>query len=214
MMRILLAVLMFSAPAFAQGVFRVGVAEATSVDAGTLLQTSVPVGGSASSVVVTLAAGQSSNISLYDHIKFDTVQSTVGSLITCDTSTTYTTAKNAASIGRCTLTGGHAYHLDFSPGTWKFSGSGGVAFARIVDADTMAPISNLIIPVNEAAAATNYETGAVIANFAPSVNTRIQVELVVTPSSLTQIGGDVQTMADGGTFQRSSTPVLRVTSFN
>jgi hypothetical protein len=52
-----------------------------------------------------------SNIAASDHIKFDNVMAQSGSDIALDTATAYTSATNAASVGRLTLKGGRVYEL-------------------------------------------------------------------------------------------------------
>lgn len=58
-----------------------------------------------------LSANQSSNISDGDHVKFDTVFSSVGTQIALNNSTAYTTTVGAASIGRFLLKSGFTYRL-------------------------------------------------------------------------------------------------------
>lgn len=52
-----------------------------------------------------------SNISVGDHIKYDTVLTTFGSDVSLDTTTTYTSTDNVPSIGRFLLKAGKTYHL-------------------------------------------------------------------------------------------------------
>jgi len=59
----------------------------------------------------SLATTQSIDIDVGDHLKLDTEDRVVGSGITLDTSTTYTTAIGAASIGRYTLASGNTYRI-------------------------------------------------------------------------------------------------------
>ena len=57
------------------------------------------------------SATYSTNVAVGDHLKFDTVKFSNGTGITLDTSTSYNTSTNTASLGRITLAAGKIYKL-------------------------------------------------------------------------------------------------------
>src|SRR5881394_2884607 len=85
----------------------------------------------------TMATQQAANIAANDHVKFDTVNFNDGP-ISLDTTTAYSNALGAASVGRVTLkgspNGGLSYKLSFNAGYCLFSGNTGVIDFQFYDA--------------------------------------------------------------------------------
>ena len=59
-------------------------------------------------------AGQSTDFTTADHVKFDTIIKQRGTGITLDTTTAYTNTANVDSVGRFTLTNGKTYKISIT----------------------------------------------------------------------------------------------------
>lgn len=88
-------------------------------------------------VMARSSALQNSNIAANDHLKLDTVDfsrpsvaqvtgALGGAAVLLDTTTTYSAASGAASLGRFSVRGGKLYKLTASPGYVLFSGATGL----------------------------------------------------------------------------------------
>jgi|ERR1043166_1992988 hypothetical protein len=100
-------------------------------------------------VFARLNTTQSSNISVGDHLKFDTVDfarggvgdplgagAKMGGAVSLDTTTTYSNTSGVASIGRFTVRGGKIYKLYCDPGYALFSGNTGIVTVQWFDVTT------------------------------------------------------------------------------
>jgi hypothetical protein len=126
-----------------------------------------------------------SNVSVGDHIKFDSNSFSRGSNIVLDGSSTYTTATNVASIGRITLLAGYTYKL---MGSINNIVSANFNTTRWYNADTNSALglaSGVPSPISTTDRAPSAGT---IAFFTPSVNTR--VELRITFNAFTRVNGN------------------------
>jgi hypothetical protein len=139
------------------------------------------VGTTAGWLFASLAAKQTTNVSREDHIKFDTVLDSSGSLVTLDTATTYTSQNNVASIGRFTLTGGHSYRLEYLIGSASITNFIVVGFAN---ADTGAPIGSVGV-INTGS--TQFMQ-PVQATFSPGSNTRVEVRIFNNGGGIASFG--------------------------
>jgi hypothetical protein len=127
----------------------------------------------------TLSARQSTNLGKRDHIKFDTVLDSSGSLVTLDTSTAYTNGDGVASIGRLTLTSGHSYRLQYLVHAVSQVDFSIMGFAN---ADTGAPIGPAGV-INNAQYHPPIE-----AIFTPASNTRVEVRVYNNGGSINWVG--------------------------
>jgi len=71
-----------------------------------------------------------------DHVKFDTVQFVSGTGVTLDTTTTYTTSPNVASIGRVSLAANQTYKLTANVTQFKLNLHNGNFVIQWYNADT------------------------------------------------------------------------------
>jgi hypothetical protein len=138
-----------------------------------------PAGTTAGWLSATLSARQSSNLARRDHIKFDTVLDSSGSLVTLDASTAYTNGDGVASIGRLTLTAGHTYLLQYLVHAVSQVDFSIVGFAN---ADTGAPIGPAGV-INNAQFSPPLQ-----AVFTASVNTRVEVRIFNYGGNLNWVG--------------------------
>lgn len=125
----------------------------------------------------TQTAVRSSNLAASDHVPFDSVRVSGGSLITLDTTTTYTTTQNVASLGRVTLTGGHTYRIVFSVSFCDFSGSGGYVNLALWNSTANAIIGQAAHALPASGANNFGGNGTLLAYFTPGSDTRIEVKI-------------------------------------
>lgn len=139
-------------------------------------------------VVAHLAAvPQNANIGANDHLKFDTVDVQRGVAVSLDTSTAYSNAQGAASIGRFTLKGGRTYLLSASLPYILGSGATGSVKFQWWDATNNAAIGSPQT-ANVATDATNEGSGGdAFAIFQPGQDTLVELRLV-TVTALTSVG--------------------------
>lgn len=130
----------------------------------------------------TLSAPQTVNLTTgTDHIRFNVVDQVVGSGITLDTATAYTSAAGVASLGRFTVRGGGTYRLTANAGLWDTS----TAFASLAwfnaDSNTrVGPIATLFL------AGTDGSDAAATATVTPLADTRYEVR--ITSGTVTSAG--------------------------
>ncbi len=135
--------------------------------------------GTSSFLEATLTAPQTTHLSVNDHIAFDSVRISGGSLVTCDTTTTYTPTANVASVGRCTLAAGHTYRLIFTVAYVGFGGTGEYVHFALWDADGSAIIGNAAQVTPTTGIYNNFGNGTLMAYYTPSASVRIEVRITV-----------------------------------
>lgn len=170
---------------FASGVITVGEVTLPSEDgnAGQIMTTNGDGNVSFSSPpkqTISLAevtASYSSNIGAGDHIKFSS-HTTVGSGVTVDTKTAYTTKTNAASLGRITLAGGKTYTLDFTLQGYTVTTLLYTATYALFDSDSNTQIGNAVTVSGAGALNPAQSIVSFTTIFGPSVNTRVEVRIV------------------------------------
>lgn len=131
---------------------------------------------------------QNANISANDHVKWDTVLASRGSAISLDTTTAFSAATGAASIGRFTLKAGLTYKLTAAIPYILGSGATGLLDVQWFDATLNAALPGTICSLLVATTATNDIGGGVaVAIFTPGQDTLVELRLI-TVTALTQIG--------------------------
>lgn len=139
--------------------------------------------GVASPVIMQgYCSAQTTNINGNDHIKFDSVYFQVGSGISLDSSSPYSTAFGDPSIGRFTLAPNHTYKMTFNPN--RVEGSGDITF-HWAKADTISG-SQLGLQTN---VQTTGSCGDVIAFYQTGVSPGFIQLLIQGNNGITSIGG-------------------------
>lgn len=146
------------------------------------------------------SALQNSNVGANDHLKFDTIDvirggtgagAAQGGAVALDTSTTYSNANAAASIGRFTLQGGKTYKMTFDPGYVLFSGATGVITFQFFNASTGVAIGQPLNVFTATDAGHEMAQGSLTAMFQPGGASQdlVLVEVRITAvTALTSIG--------------------------
>src|SRR3990172_3690313 len=125
-----------------------------------------------------LQAGQSSNMSNNDHLKFDTVVAFRGGDITLDTTTAFSAAQGAASIGRFTLKAGKTYKLRGQVPYILCTGATGLVEVSFFDATLNAELPGNRAVALVATTATNDIGGGIAeAIFTPTQDTLVELRL-------------------------------------
>jgi hypothetical protein len=145
-------------------------------------------------ISVHMSAPQTTNVSIGDHIKYNTTSYTEGvGNITLDASSAYTATGNANSIGRFSLKAGYTYSLRAYAG-FEFSTAAAAGAIVWRNADTGAEIG-------VRTQANNFSQGANINNsanievfFKPTIDTRVEV-LLINAASITNIEKSWATIA-------------------
>jgi hypothetical protein len=119
-----------------------------------------------------------------DHIKFQTVYTFGGSDITLDVATPYTTTLNVASVGRITLKAGKTYSLW---GSINNAVSTSYGAHRWVNSDTGALLSLTSGGAAPISVLNRHPGVGAFCFFAPSVDTRVELQL--TFSGLSSVNG-------------------------
>src|SRR6266850_5689707 len=104
---------------------------------------------------------QNANIGANDHVKWDTVLSSRGGAVALDTTTAFSAATGAASIGRFTLKAGLTYKLTASIPYLLGSGATGLLDVQWFDATANAALPGVICSLLVATTATNDIGGGV-----------------------------------------------------
>jgi hypothetical protein len=155
-----------------------------SQDAATKAYADSIVGGSKSIVHGYIVTGDSVNIAVGDHLKFSASAFSRGSNISLDTSTTYNSSTNTASIGRITLAAGKTYKLT---GSINNVVSASYNATRWYNSDTGAALG-LISGASPPTSTTDRSPSpGTVAYITTSVSTR--VELRITWNAFTQVKG-------------------------
>lgn len=148
-------------------------------------------GGTTAFLSATLSAAQTTNLnttsSSINHVKFDSVVTMIGNKIILDTSTSYTTTSNVASIGRFTLKAGSIYDISC---TMPFIGtsSGNFGTVALFNADTNTQISQVS---TWDAGSVNSVCPQLEVSFSPSIDTRVEIKVMVSSGSITSIGSSI-----------------------
>lgn len=130
------------------------------------------------------AATYSTNVGVGDHLKFDSVAFSIGSGISLDTSTTYNTSTNTASIGRITLAGGKTYKLT---GSINNVVSANYNATRWYNSDTNTALGLLSGAASPISTTDRVPSAGTIAYITTSGTTR--VELRITWNSFSSVNG-------------------------
>lgn len=139
-------------------------------------------------VFAKLDALQNANIAANDHVKFDTVLASRGGSVALDTTTAFSAATGAASIGRFTLKANVTYKLTAAIPYILGSGATGLLDVQWFDATLNAALPGTIGSLLVATTATNDVGGGVaMAIFTPGQDTLVELRLI-TVTALTQIG--------------------------
>lgn len=139
-------------------------------------------------VFAKLDALQNANISANDHVKWDTVLASRGSAVSLDTTTAFSAATGAASIGRFTLKAGLTYKLSAAIPYILGSGATGLIDVQWFDATLNAALPGVMSSALVATTATNdIGGGNPVAIFSPTQDTLVELRLI-TVTALTQIG--------------------------
>lgn len=155
-------------------------------------------------VLAHSSAVQNANIGVGDHLKFDTIDYQRGAVVTTsagaasggsvklDTTTTYSNANGAASLGRFSLQGGKVYKLDAAIGYALFSGATGVVTLQFFDVTgTPAAIGQPMNIYTVTDAGNENTSGDLLAIYAPGGSSQdlALVEVRITAvTALTSIG--------------------------
>jgi len=139
-------------------------------------------------VFAKLDTQQTTNISANDHVKWDTVLASRGSAISLDTTTAFSAATGAASIGRFTLKAGLTYRLMAAVPYILGSGATGLLDVQWFDASLNAALPGTIASALVATTTTHdIGGGAPVAIFSPTQDTLVELRLI-TVTAFTQIG--------------------------
>lgn len=131
---------------------------------------------------------QNANISANDHVKWDTVLASRGSSVALDTTTAFSAATGAASIGRFTLKAGLTYQLQAAIPYLLGTGATGLLDVQWFDATLNAALPGVISSILVATTATHDIGGGMpMAIFTPGTDTLVELRLITT-TALTQIG--------------------------
>lgn len=142
-------------------------------------------GGAAQSIMHGYVnTGYSDVVGVGDHIKFNGIAYVRGSNISLDTSSSYTTTTNIASIGRITLIGGKTYKLTASINNVVASSYNATAW---YNANTGSQIGFTAGAGSPTGSSDRVPSAGTVAFFSPSSTTR--VELRITWNSFTQVKG-------------------------
>lgn len=166
-------------PVYSQSISVQRLPTATYVNPGTVAVTSL----SRISATLATATPQTTNLLAADHIKFTNVLEQVGSKVALDTTTTYSSTANVASLGRFTL----------APGTYLLTGRTGMVVTSTSSNNQIgwwnADTNTLI---GRATNSYNGQTGqpdvTVIVPFTATSSTRVELRAVPTSSATTAIG--------------------------
>lgn len=152
----------------------------------------------------TQTAVRSSNLAASDHVPFDSVRVSGGSLITLDTTTLYTTTQNVASMGRVTLKGGHTYRIVFSVSFCDFSGSGGYVNWALWNSTANTLIGQEAHSFPASQTSNNFGgNGTLLAYFTPGSDTLIEIKITA-----------VNALASIGVGSTSHFPTMLIESLN
>lgn len=113
-----------------------------------------------------------------NHVKFTSLMFNVGSAVTMDTSTTYTTTANVDSLGRATLVAGNKYWLDFSIPRLKVKNHMSTFTIAWYNADANTQIGNSLVWIGDGASNPEMGMAQCKAYFAPVANTRVEMRIV------------------------------------
>jgi hypothetical protein len=145
----------------------------------------------ASFIQATLNVTQNANVAQDDHVKFDLVQQSFGSDITLDTSTSYTSAVNVASVGRFTLRGGKTYRLSGTSGT--ILGTNGYFVLGWHNVNTNTEINaragRQFVYSAQASLQNAFSPSAADTIFSPAVDTRVELR-IYSNSGITTIAAN------------------------
>jgi hypothetical protein len=143
-------------------------------------------------VFARLNTTQAANVAANDHIKFDTVIASRGSSVALDTTTAYSSATGAASIGRATLKAGLTYRLRASVPYLLGSGATGFLDVAFFDATLNAQLPGSFQRMLVSTTATN-DTGGGFAEavFSPGQDTLVELRIVnsTAVTSISSSGG-------------------------
>lgn len=130
-------------------------------------------------VLVKMAAQQTTNKAVGDHVKFDTILGFRGGLyITADVLSTYSNVQGAPSIGRFTLKAGPTYLLEYAS---KYVDYGGVTGTAIFSWHDATAGVNLGAPLRCEPLTTigHFATGAsASAIITPTVDTLVEMRII------------------------------------
>jgi hypothetical protein len=156
----------------------------TTNGAGVLSLQTIPPGSGQSSAFAEVIALYSTNIGVGDHIKFNTVGYALGGNITVDTTTTYTSAANVASLGRATVAGGKTYMLTGTIPSVTFSSHLGSLTLQWFNADTTTAIGNSFVFNGDGAISPQFCTIIAKSYYAPPASpATVRIELKITAVS-------------------------------
>jgi hypothetical protein len=130
---------------------------------------------------------QNANISANDHVKFDTVLASRGGAVTLDTTTAFSAATGAASIGRFTLRANVTYKLTASIPYILGTGATTLLDVQWFDATLNAALPGSIMTMLAASGANDIGGGLATAIFTPGADTLVELRLI-TVTAFTQIG--------------------------
>ena len=145
------------------------------------------VGQSKSFLGASMQTSQTSNITINDHIKFDTLSGSYGGDITFDSLTAYTNTNNVASIGRFTLKASKTYRLVGKVEYTTFSASTGVLEYAWYNADTGTKVGNISNLASLSSTGNDIRSGYSEAIVSPIVNTRYELR-ITGATNVTAIG--------------------------
>lgn len=149
-------------------------------------------GGLDAYLLATMATQQAANIGANDHVKLDTVNVSEGTEVVLDTTTAYSNATGAASLGRVTLhgtpNGGLTYHLSFNLGAAVFSGATGSLALQFWDAtNNVALPGSTLLSKAQTDAGNDASTGSMEAIVTPTSDILVEVRIIAV-TALTQVG--------------------------
>lgn len=148
------------------------------IPAGTPIDTLI-----AKSYLTAVANGQV-ELSNGDHIKFNSIESSSGTNITLDTTTTYTSSLNTDSVGRFVLASGHAYRIGFKIHATSFSSAVGDVVFYIRNSDTGTEINSSLLQIYPYTLTDNKYSGGNIDTIVVGDGSRYEI-VIYSQSALT-----------------------------
>lgn len=145
-------------------------------DAATKLYVDNNSGGSGTKSILHgyNAATYSTNVGVGDHLKFDSTVFTRGSSISLDTTTTYNTSTNTASVGRITLAAGKTYKLT---GSINNVVSASYNATRWHNSDTNAALGLVSGSPSPISTTDRAPGGVTVSYINPSISTRVELRI-------------------------------------
>lgn len=137
-----------------------------------------------SAAMAEVTALYNTNLSAGDHVKFTTIGYALGADITVDTTTTYTTTANVASLGRITVAGGKKWLCAVDIASFKFNLHNSTFTMQWFNADANTAIGSPIVVNGDGGANPDQCRAHLRAYFTPpSSPATVRIEVRITAAT-------------------------------